>query len=192
MMKAIRLQTWTAKEFMADKMDVPTPLKKLGCFKTFEELEATLVDMRINCRKRTAPKAPGPTQQPPPGFSKTTMPAQGTPAAIYDGTHWRTGVYIDTLPSRKRGTGKGKAGMTDDTAEEKLPSRRLVVVEVPPPQRVANASATSKASTETKAQAGKKKAQAKRDPPKLKLIVCDFKNSFAGADRKQHAKPRAA
>jgi hypothetical protein len=192
MVDAVRHQTWTAEDFKADKFHVPKPLNTLRCFKSFAELKATLVELRRNCRKRTAPKAPGPCNLPPPGFSTTTMPDQGTPAAIYDGVRWRTGVYIDTLPGRnKMSKGKREAAETTDEnkgeADEKLPCRRLVVIVESPPTRAAKASTTAKASTKQKASAGKKKAASKRDPPKLKLVVCDFKDSFAGAERKEQA-----
>jgi hypothetical protein len=169
-LSAIYEASWNKKDYAAANTLLPTPLKNLPCFLgKMEALENLLCKFRTGARQRKAPKPPGPNNLPPAGFSTTApIPAPGMPAAIFNGKHWNTGVYIDSLPSRR----------VKGSANEMHRVRRLVVVVRP---------AAKTARSKKLASAGKKKradavANTKRaDAVVLKLVVCDVSCGFAGA-----------
>jgi hypothetical protein len=176
MLLAIHSATWKPKDYVAATKDLPKPLNSLPYFQGADNIKALdkqLLTLRYRGRDRVAPKPPSAHHSTPPeGFATDApIPGSGKPAAIFDGAHWRIGIYIDTLPMRRqKGTGA------------ELPARRLVVVVVPP-------TVTAK-KTASKAKTAGKKQQSKAAAPKtavnaqLKLVVCDVSNSFAPAKKK--------
>jgi hypothetical protein len=175
MLLAIHSATWKPKDYVAATKDLPKPLNSLSHFRGADNIKALdkqLLALRYRGRDRVAPKPPSAHHSTPPdGFATDApIPASGKPAAIFDGAHWRVGIYIDTLPMRRqKGTGA------------ELPARRLVVIVVPP-------TATAKMTSSKAKTAGKKQSKAAvpktAAAAKLKLLVCDVSNSFAPAKKK--------